>query len=118
MAKSTHQILVSDGFKRLVKDRWAAAFILTAVEFLLYYGFVLTIAMNPGLHATKIGQAATLGIPFAVLVIVFSWVLTFIYVTWANNSYDPEVAAMSASMKGKGKKKKPAKKKKKGGKRK
>ena len=48
-------------------------------------------AGNKAFVAQKIGEFTTLGIPLGVAVIVFAWVLTAIYVVWANKSYDPEV---------------------------
>lgn len=104
MAKSVSQVLESAEFKKIVRDRWITAFILAALEFVLYYGYVLLVAMNKPFIAQKIGKVTTLGIPMGVLVIVISWVLTFIYVIWANSKYDPEVATMIEHLKG-GKKK-------------
>jgi len=100
MAKTAAQILESAGFKKIVKDRWVMAFALTAVQFVLYYGYILLVAMNKPFLAQKIGKVTTIGIPMVVMVIVLSWVLTLIYVTWANNKYDPEVAAMNEQLKG------------------
>ena len=34
----------------------------------------------------------TLGIPLGAAVIVGAWVLTAVYIVWANRHYDPEVA--------------------------
>ena len=43
----------------------------------------------------------TLGIPLAVSVILASWLLTVIYVVWANAIYDPEVKRLRAKLFGK-----------------
>ena len=100
MGKSAKQILESPGFKKLVKDRWTMAIMLTILQFVLYYGYILLIALNKPFMAQKIGKAATLGIPLGVLVIILSWVLTYIYILWANRKYDPEVEEMNKSLKG------------------
>jgi len=39
----------------------------------------------------------SLGILLGALVIVTSWLLTWVYVRWANNVYDPRVKAMLES---------------------
>lgn len=91
MSKHAHEMLESPEFKRLVAKRWSVAIILTIVLFVIYYGYILLIGYNKPLLATKIGEYTNLGIPMGVLTIVLSWVLTVIYVIWANKSYDPEV---------------------------
>jgi len=59
--------------------------------FALYYGYILLIAADRELLSRRIGDATTLGIPIGAGVIVGAWVLTFVYVVWANRHYDPEV---------------------------
>ena len=83
-------LLESAEFKHLVARRWRATAILTAVLFIIYYGFILLVATNKPLLATRLGSG-TLGILLGVLVIVLSWVITAAYVVWANRHYDPEV---------------------------
>lgn len=95
----TQDLLNSPEFKRLVTRRWTVAFILTALEFAMYYGYIGLVAWNKPLIAQKIGEFTTLGIPLGVLVIVVSWVFTFAYVIWANNSYDPEVERLNKKIK-------------------
>jgi uncharacterized membrane protein (DUF485 family) len=84
-------MLNSPEFKHLVSKRWSVAIVLTIILFVIYYGYILLIGYNKPLLATKIGEYTNLGIPMGVLAIVLSWVLTVIYVIWANKSYDPEV---------------------------
>ena len=74
-----------------VQKRWTISVILTAIPFVIYYGYIVLIAANKPFMAQKIGDVTTLGIPLGVLVILLSWVLTAIYVIWANKSHDPEV---------------------------
>ena len=88
---NVHQLIESPDFKRLVAKRASVSIILTALLFVVYYGYILLIGYNKELLKTKIGEFTTLGIPLGVLTIVLSWVLTVVYVVWANKSYDPEV---------------------------
>jgi uncharacterized membrane protein (DUF485 family) len=57
----------------------------------IYFGFVALIAYNKPLLARRIAPGLSLGILLGVLVIVGSWVLTWIYVYWANKHYDDAV---------------------------
>ena len=96
---SAHELLESADFKRLVAKRWSVSLILTILLFALYYGYILLIGYDKPFLAQKIGEVTTLGIPLGVGVIVLSWVLTVIYVIWANNSYDPEVQRLKDQLK-------------------
>jgi len=89
--KTAHEVLESADFKALVKKRWTVSMVLLAALFVTYYGFVLLIAGNRDLMATRIGEYVTLAIPVGVAVIVAAFVLTWAYVGWANQTYDPEV---------------------------
>ena len=54
----------------------------------LYFGFILLVAFNKPLLGRLISPGLSLGVLFGALVIVFSWILTWIYVRWANEHYD------------------------------
>jgi uncharacterized membrane protein (DUF485 family) len=99
MRKTTHQMLESEEFKRLVARRWRLSIVLTVCLFVLYYGYIVLIAVDKSFMATKVGAVTTLGIPLGVAVIVVSWVLTAIYVVWANTAYDTEVNKLKDQMK-------------------
>jgi uncharacterized membrane protein (DUF485 family) len=83
-----HEILESEKFKMLVKKRTLIIVILTLLMLVVYFGFILIIAFDKPLLATKIGEHITLGLPVGLGVILFAWILTGIYIKWANNSYD------------------------------
>lgn len=72
---------------------------LTACLFVVYYGYILLIAANRTFLSRRIGETVTIGIPIGAAVIVAAWVLTAIYVVWANRSYDPEVARLRGRLK-------------------
>lgn len=88
MKDSTKNIQSMPEFKELVNQRWTVAVILTILVFINYYGFVLVVGMSKATLAQKIGNVTTLGIPVAVGVIVISFILTAMYVVWANTKYD------------------------------
>jgi uncharacterized membrane protein (DUF485 family) len=60
----------------------------------LYFGFILLIAYAPSLLARRLLPGLSLGILIGALVIVASWVLTWVYVRWANTHYDEALAKL------------------------
>jgi uncharacterized membrane protein (DUF485 family) len=87
-------LLASSEFRHLVGRRWRVSLVLTASLFVLYYGYILLIATNKALLSRRIGEVTTIGIPLGAAVIVGAWVLTGVYVLWANRAYDAEVARL------------------------
>lgn len=84
-------VLDSPEFRHLVARRWRISIALTACLFVLYYGYILLIALNKAFLSRRVGDAVTLGIPLGAGVIVGSWILTAAYIIWANRRHDPEV---------------------------
>jgi len=97
--QSVLEMLESPPFRRLVKRRWLVSSVLSLLLFVLYYGYILLIGYDKELLSTRIGEYTTLAIPMGVGVIVLSWILTVLYVVWANRSYDPEVSRLKAQLK-------------------
>ena len=91
---SHRDLLNSPEFAHLVRRRWRVSLILTALLFVLYYGYILLIAVDRAFVSQRIGTTATLGIPLGAAVIVGAWILTAAYVIWANRQYDGEVARL------------------------
>jgi uncharacterized membrane protein (DUF485 family) len=89
-----NRLLQSADFRGLVTRRWRVSLILTAILFVLYYGYILLIALNKSWVSTKIGDATPVGIPLGAAVIVGSWALTAVYIVWANRHHDPEAARL------------------------
>ncbi len=97
--KSASEVINSPDFKRLVAKRWTVSGILLALLFVTYYGYVMVIGFDKEIFSAKIGEATTLGIPVGIAVIVFAFILTAIYVVWANSKYDPEVERLKNQLK-------------------
>ena len=94
MQPSHRQLLDSPEFHQLVARRLRVSLVLTAVLFLMYYGYILLIATDKAFLSRRIGEVTTLGIPLAAGVILGAWVLTAVYVIWANRVYDSDVARL------------------------
>jgi uncharacterized membrane protein (DUF485 family) len=74
--------------------RWRVALTLTAAMVFIYFGFVLLVAYGRELLAVQVVPGLTLGILLGALVIVASWILTWVYVRWAAAHYDPGIKAL------------------------
>jgi uncharacterized membrane protein (DUF485 family) len=94
LSEEVHEIITSEPFQRLVATRWRVSLTLTALMLLVYFGFILTVAFNKAVLATKLGSALTVAIPIGLGIIVFAWLITGVYIRWANRYYDREVAAL------------------------
>jgi uncharacterized membrane protein (DUF485 family) len=60
----------------------------------IYFGFILLIAFDKPLMGTLLTPGLSLGILLGVVVILSAWVLTTIYVRWANRVYDEKIAKL------------------------
>jgi len=65
----------------------------------VYFGFILLIAFAKPLMGSPVAGTLTLGILLGVLVIVSAWLLTWIYVRWANRHYDTALRGLSGPAK-------------------
>jgi uncharacterized membrane protein (DUF485 family) len=97
---SAQQVVESKEFKHLVTRRWKVSAVLLTLLFVSYYGYILLVATNKEFVSQTIGDGVTtLAIPLGVGAIAIAWVLTALYVVWANKSYDPEVERLKGELK-------------------
>jgi uncharacterized membrane protein (DUF485 family) len=94
MDPAARRVLESAEFRRLIRRRWTVSLLLTVCLFVIYYGFILLVGLNRSLLATRIGAVTTLGIPLGMGVIVGAWLLTALYVVWANRRWDADARAL------------------------
>ena len=80
----------------LSRQRWRIAMALSAVMFVVYFGFVLLIAFDKPLVAQLLMPGLSLGILLGALVIVATWIVTWIYVRWANGHMDRRIGELRA----------------------
>ncbi len=83
-----------DATRVLARTRWRVAAALTLCMVGVYFGFILLVAFQPQLLATLVSEGLSLGIVCGAAVIVAAWVLTYVYVSWANRVYDPALATL------------------------
>lgn len=89
-AQGYQQIRANPKFQTLVKERSRLAWSLTALVLGLYFLYMVIVATAPGLLHTPLqeGGRITLGIPVGAAIIVFSWLMTGVYVSCANTRFD------------------------------
>lgn len=76
-------------YQELKAKRSSFGWWLTAAMMVVYYGFILLVAFNKEFLSQKLGAGVmTVGIPLGFGVIVFTVVITTIYVLRANSQYD------------------------------
>lgn len=92
-----NKIIYSPAFKSFVKQRWRVSLLLTFTMLLVYFGFILTIAFHKDWLGYKIGTHIPLALPIGVGIIIFAWLLTGIYVSWANSVYDKKVEQLKST---------------------
>ena len=91
------RIQANPKFTELVSQRRSFGWLLSIIMLGIYYGFIMVVAFNPALLATKIGAGVTtLGIPVGIAVILSAFILTGIYVVRANGRYDRLIADIKA----------------------
>ena len=72
---------------------------LTLAMMVVYYGFILLVAFKKELLAQRLGEGVmTLGIPVGFGVIVFTVVITAIYVRRANSEFDDLTADITKAV--------------------
>ena len=84
------RITANPKFLEFVAMRSKYSIIMAIVSASAYYGFILLVAFNKEFLAQKIGEGYTMsiGVPIGVGVIVFTILLTWIYVRRANSEFD------------------------------
>ncbi len=84
------KIRANPKFQQFVSTRNRYSIIMTILGAIAYYGFILLVAYDKSFLAQKLGTGMTtsLGIPLGVGVIVFTIIITWIYVRRANSEFD------------------------------
>jgi uncharacterized membrane protein (DUF485 family) len=95
---TTEDILKDPDFKAIAGQKNRISIILTILELVVYFGFIGLIAFYKPFLSQKLTGAITVGIPIAVGAILVSWLLTGVYIHWANKNYDTMVKKLREKM--------------------
>ena len=86
-------------YRELRAKRTGFGMWLTLAMLVVYYGFILLVAFNKPFLATRLGAGVmTYAIPIGFGVIVFTVVITAIYVRRANSEYDDLTGQISKAV--------------------
>ena len=85
------QLLDDPDFKDLVARKNTISINLTIATLIIYYGFILLIAFKRDLFGAKTAGNVTFGVFLGIGVILACFILTGVYVRWANRNYDAMV---------------------------
>lgn len=84
-----NQIKANPKYQELVRKRNVLAVMLSIFVLTIFYGFILTVAFEPTLLGTKIGDGVmTIAFPVAAGIIILSFITTLIYVRKANGEFE------------------------------
>jgi uncharacterized membrane protein (DUF485 family) len=83
------KIQANPKYLELRRKRNRVGWLLAGLMMLVYYGYIALIAFDKEFLARPIGDGVTtIGIPFGIGVILFTIIITGIYVRRANNEFD------------------------------
>jgi uncharacterized membrane protein (DUF485 family) len=85
----TRRIAANPKYQELKAKRTSLGWWLALAMMIVYYGFILLVAFNKPFLAQRLGDGVTtIGMPIGLGVIVFTIVITGIYVRRANTVFD------------------------------
>lgn len=84
------RVLANPKFQAMARQKSIVGWTFSAIVFFVYVAFILVIGADPALFARKVSEngVTTVGIYVGVFVIVFSFLITLIYVSLANGRYE------------------------------
>ncbi|MBQ0930218.1 DUF485 domain-containing protein [Ideonella sp. 4Y11] len=83
------RIQANPKYRELKSKRNSFGWLLAILMLVVYYGYIALIAFNKPFLATPLGAGVTtLGVPLGMGVIIFTIVITGIYVRRANSEFD------------------------------
>jgi len=88
-ADLAQRIAAHPKYQELKTKRTSFGWVLTVAMLVVYYGFILLVAFNKEFLSQRLGEGVmTMGMPVGLAVIVFTIVITAIYVKRANGEFD------------------------------
>lgn len=84
------QVLSHPQFQSMAKQKSVLGWTFSAIIFFVYVAYIWIIGTNPALFGTKVSEGATTtwGIYVGLFVIIFSFVITAVYVVIANGKFE------------------------------
>ena len=93
------RIVTNPHYQELKARRSSFGWWLTLAMMVVYYGFILLVAFGKPFLSQRMGEGVmTIGVPIGFGVIVFTIVITAIYVRRANSEFDDLTAAVTKAV--------------------
>lgn len=93
------RVISNPQYQELKAKRSSFGWTLTWAMMIVYYGFIMLVAFNKEFLSQKLGAGVmTIGVPIGFGVIVFTVIITIIYVKRANSEYDDLTAAITKAV--------------------
>jgi uncharacterized membrane protein (DUF485 family) len=98
MEQDIAQIIKADpNYQKLVRVRSRFGWTLTWIMMIVYYGYILLLAFDKELLSKRLGDGVmTWAMPIGLAVIIFTVLITGIYVRRANSEFDQLTEAIKA----------------------
>jgi uncharacterized membrane protein (DUF485 family) len=84
------KIRANPKYQHFIRMRNTYSIVMSILGFIAYYGFIVLVAFDKGFLSQKLsaGGVTSIGIPIGVGVILFTIMITWIYVRRANSEFD------------------------------
>lgn len=93
------RVINNPQYQELKRKRSSFGWTLTWAMMIVYYGFIALIAFDKSFLAQRMGAGVmTIGVPIGFGVILFTIIITAIYVRRANSEYDDLTAAITKAV--------------------
>ena len=92
------EITRSSEFIKISRGRKLVSTLLSFVMVGAYFAYILTLAKRKDWLAVEMGNGPPVGIPVGVGLILLAWVLTGVYIWWANSYHDHEVKKLRSTL--------------------
>ena len=90
------RITANPRYQELKSTRSRLGWWLTIAMLVVYYGFILLVAFNKQFLSTRLGEGVmTIGMPVGLGVILFTVVITVVYIRRANREFDALAEAIN-----------------------
>lgn len=80
----------------LARRRWQVAMAISAAMVIVYFGFILLIAFRKEAMGILVHPGLSIGIVLGALLILVTWVFTWVYVSWANRHVDALLSRLTS----------------------
>lgn len=92
------EITRSSEFLRISRGRKLVSTVLSFIMVGAYFAYILILAKRKDWLAVEMGNGLPVGIPVGVGLILLAWLLTGVYIMWANSSHDREVKKLRSAL--------------------